>query len=497
MKESLYLGIDLGTSSLKGVCADHHGTVRARASSEYALISERSGYSEQDPQDWFHALQQVITDLIRQEPHLKRHIKGISISGQMHSLVALDKHGLPLRHALLWNDVRNTEESEFLVRGHYEMLLSITRNRSFEGFTLPKLLWLQTHERHLYDQIARIMLPKDYLVFRLTGQHVMDYSDASGTLMFDPAKKIWSDEILRTFAIPYDTLPRLVASQQKVGIMSASLQHLFRFEVAVSVYGGGADNACGAFGAGVIDETQGLISIGTSGVVLKCADGQRDADARLHHFLHVTQKPYEMGVTLSAGSSLTWLKNMLGCEKETFADFLKEVEADTDTAPLIFSPYLQGERCPYADGMIRASLIGLDAHHTRQDIIRAVMEGVVFSLKDCLEIMDHRALQRVVSIGGGAQNEMWLQMQADILEMDLVTIAADEGPALGAAMLVALGCGDFGSFAEVVDRFVRYRAVYTPDRARHARYSRLYACYRKVYHQTRRILEPDDSEFCG
>ncbi|QIK70660.1 xylulokinase [Erysipelothrix sp. HDW6C] len=481
MKESLYIGIDLGTGSLKGIVVTYSGSVIAKSTASYDVISPHLGYSEQDPKDWYEAFEKVLFQLIADIPSLKDDIRGIAISGQMHSLVMLDAKGHPVRNAILWNDVRNAIESKFLNEKYGSLIRSETGNRSFEGFTLPKILWMRDHEIDNYQTTHSILLPKDYLVYRLTGQRVMDYSDASGTLLLNINTRTWSTKMLDTFGISSTLLPRLVRSDEKVGTMSEALVEHFGFHGPVNIYGGGADNACGALGAGVVDESKQLISIGTSGVILGMGSAMHEDT--LHNFLHVNGERYQMGVTLSAGDSLNWIKEIVAPE-QAFDAFVDDNYGKRPVHPmLLFTPYLRGERCPHPDAFIRGSFIGLDSSHSRRDMVQAVMEGVVFSLR---ESFDRNKSAYLISIGGGAKSSAWLQIQANILQSPIVTLTTEEGPALGAAMLVAVGSGDYENYNEVVKQFIRYsKDTIIPSQEHIESYERLYQSYIKIYNATK------------
>lgn len=488
MKESLYVGIDLGTSSLKGIVVTYDGKVIAKNSQSYKIHTPEVGWSEQNPEDWYNAFLKVMTRLIESIPKLKNNIKGIAISGQMHSLVMLDNTGKVLRNAILWNDVRNSKQSELLNTNYLELLKSETGNRSFEGLTLPKILWIKENEPDNYKNIKSILLPKDYLIYKLTGQRVMDYSDASGTMLLNINNKTWSSKILETFEIERSILPRLVSSYEKVGEMSSELKEYFGFKVPINIYGGGADNACSALGAGVTDNKKIIVSVGTSGVVLGM--GKSNLDDRLHHFLHINGEMYNMGVTLSAGDSLNWIKNVIA-PNESFNEVVKnEIGKKAVKPTLLFTPYLRGERCPHSDAHIRGSFIGLDMNHTRQDIIQAVMEGVIFSLRESFDLVNKQEIKQIISVGGGAKSLGWLQIQANIFQCPITTLDAEEGAALGAAMLVAVGCGDYSNFKDVINKFIKYstRIIY-PDDAQKEVYLNLYKKYINIYKATKKFFE--------
>lgn len=483
------LGLDLGTSSLKGLLFDQEGQLLASADSAYPLMTPAPGYSEQDPNQWLAAAEIVMEKLLDLRPDMQEELVGISFSGQMHSLVLLDEANQVIRPAILWNDVRTTKECQEIMATFGTELLAITKNVALEGFTLPKICWVQKHEPENWEKTAHLMLPKDYLAFWLTGQYSMDYSDAAGTLLLDVEKKIWSEAILQQFGIEAALLPELHESAGLVGTILPELQAKFGFTQAVQIFAGGADNACAALGAGIIQEGLAMASIGTSGVFLAYeADDQVDYQGKLHLFRHsVKDKLYGMGVTLAAGNSLSWFRDTFAPSTD-FATLLAgvgEVAAGSDG--LLFTPYIVGERTPYSDAKIRGSFIGIDTHHRLDHFARAVLEGITFSLKDSQQIMTEttgRSFNKVVSVGGGAKNPDWLQMQADIFDAEILTLNTEQGPGMGAAMLAAIGAGLFADAESCAAVFVHYDKQIVPNPDQVAKYAEIYAIYQQVYPQT-------------
>lgn len=486
------LGLDLGTSALKGLLLNEQGQVVYRASAEYPLIHLQSGYSEQDPSEWLKACEKVLDTLSQQVIDFSEQLVGISFSGQMHSLVILDEKQTVLRPAILWNDVRTTKQCQRITEELGETLIQVTKNKALEGFTLPKILWLQENEPETWQKVRHLLLPKDYLGFWLTGTQHMDYSDAAGTLLLDVQKKEWSKTILETFAIPTAYLPTLIDSQGQTGTLKAFFVEKYGFKQTVNVFAGGADNACGALGAGILSADRGMASIGTSGVFLSF-EGQAlpDYQGNLHLFNHcLPDAHYSMGVTLAAGHSLSWFK-------ETFAKDLNYEELLTGIAQispgadgLLFTPYIVGERTPYPDSQIRGSFIGIDTKHTRQHFAKAVLEGITFSLKDSQRLMEEIAgkkFKQIVSVGGGAKNQDWLQIQADVFNAEILCLTVEEGPGLGAAMLAAVGVGWFEDLSTCAQTFVSYQKVATPDAENVVKYEKQYALYREVYPATKEI----------
>ncbi|EXX86538.1 xylulose kinase [Paenibacillus darwinianus] len=490
---SYVIGIDLGTSAVKALLIDREGRVRGEASQSYPLIHEHSGWSEQQPEDWVESTAAALQEVLRSSGLSREQVEGISFSGQMHGLVLLDADKKPVRNAILWNDTRTTAECREIERELGDTLLGVARNPALEGFTLPKILWVRKHEPEVFGLSASFLLPKDYVRFRLTGELYMDYSDAAGTLLFDVANRRWSEEILRAFDLPAGFCPPLVESHALVGVLLPGMAERTGLAAGTKVFAGGADNACGAIGAGILSEGLTLCSIGTSGVILTYEnDKESDYAGKVHFFNHgQVDAYYAMGVTLAAGYSLSWFQNTFAPE-ESFGELLKGVgEVKPGAGGLLFTPYLVGERTPHADSQIRGSFIGVDGSHTRDHFARAVMEGITFSLAESVAVFRSagKKVDRVVSIGGGAQNPVWLQMQADIFNAEVAALENEQGPGLGAAMLAAYGCGWFDSLAACADKFVKRASAYQPQPEAVKAYEGLFDIYRQVYAQTRGMNE--------
>jgi len=480
------LGLDLGTSSLKGLLVNQEGKIVCTKSANYPLYNPQSGYSEQDPLDWIEAAKNVILELSREVSDFTSRLDGISFSGQMHSLVLLDENSNPIRKAILWNDVRTTEQCARIMEECGDIVLSQMKNRALEGFTLPKLLWVKENEPELWEKASKFLLPKDYLGYWMTGQKQMELSDAAGTLLLNIEEEQWNWNIAEHFAISKEIFPNLVQSMDKIGNLREDLKEQFGFTKDIPIFAGGADNACAALGAGIIEENTGLCSIGTSGVFLTYEEsGNKDYEGKLHFFNHVKKDSfYSMGVTLAAGHSLSWFKDTFA-KNESFEELLANVSTVSPGAEgLLFTPYIVGERTPHFDSQIRGSFIGMDTRHQLVDFTRAVLEGITFSLKDSQEIMNQYAdkqLNKIVSIGGGAKNKDWLQMQADIFQTTIVTLTNEQGPALGAAMIAALGSNWFSDVQECVQTFVTYGEEYTPIKENVEKYQEIYERYKRVY----------------
>ncbi|MGX6978891.1 xylulokinase [Vagococcus elongatus] len=489
---SYVLGVDLGTSSLKGLVVNKNGEVLFQSSSDYKLYHPQKGHSEQKPRDWIMALENVLKDLIVKCPDLKENLEGLSISGQMHSLVLLDQKGDVLRDAILWNDVRTTKQCQEISERLGDSLLSKTKNIALEGFTLPKILWVMEHEPEIWGKVGTVLLPKDYLSYYLTGKRCTEYSDAAGTLMLNVTEKEWDSDILSEFNISSNQLPELIDSFGEVGTIQQSLLAKFGFKNSVKVFAGGADNACASFGAGIISEDRAMCSIGTSGVFLSYEGvEEKDYHGKLHFFNHVMPKSYySMGVTLAAGQSLSWFKEIFGGER-TFEEILDEAAQSVPGANgLLFVPFIMGERTPYIDGKIRGSFVGIDASHKFSDFARAVIEGITFSLKESQKLMMEntaKIFKEIVSVGGGAKSDLWMQIQADVFETNVRSLKVEQGPGLGAAMIAAMGLEWFNNVETCVATFVTYDQEFYPDNDNVSEYKKYYDIYKMIYSSTRDI----------
>lgn len=462
------VGIDLGTSAVKLLLVNQKGDVVQEISKSYPLIQEKTGYSEQDPSVWVAQTVAGLSDLLKDYEGDPEDIEGISFSGQMHGLVLLDENNDVLRHAILWNDTRTTHQCQkiYNVVGE-ERLLDITKNPALEGFTLPKILWVKEHEPELYAKAHKFVLPKDYLRYKLTSELHMEYSDAAGTLLLDISDKSWSKEICNLLDIDFNLCPTLVDSHDEVGVITSDISEKTGLSTSTRVFAGGADNACGAIGSGILEEGKTLCSIGTSGVVLSYeSSDDKDFQGKVHYFNHGAPDAfYTMGVTLAAGYSLSWFKDVFAAD-ESFEDLVSGVDAVPAGANgLLFTPYIVGERTPHADAAIRASFIGMDSSHERKDFVRAIMEGITFSLNESIDIFrkNGKKIDMVVSTGGGTKNAAWLQMQADIFNAKIVKLSSEQGPGMGAAMLAAYGCGWFNSMQDCADEFLKVDKEFVPN----------------------------------
>ncbi len=435
-------GIDVGTSGVKGLAIDTDGAVHARAEHEYPLSTPRPGWAEQDPEDWWEATEAVLARLRSEcgDP------VGIGLSGQMHGLVALGTDGQPLRPAILWNDQRTEAECAEIEREiGLERLIALTGNRALPGFTAPKLLWLRRHEPDVYGRIARIVLPKDYVRLRLCGEHATDVADASGTLLFHVAERRWSEEVLEALEIDPAWLPRALEGPSISG----------ETQDCVPVAAGGGDQAAGALGVGVDRPGPLSVVLGTSGVVFSALEGfAADEEGRVHAFCHAVPGAWHaMGVMLSAAGSLGWLRSALGGTPGYDQLMLEAEDWPAGTEGLLFLPYLAGERTPHADPDARGAFTGLGLRHDRGALVRAVLEGVAFGLRDSLDLIAELgggSIERARVSGGGARSDLWLRIVASALELPLERVAVDEGAAYGAAILGGAAAGEWADVHEAV-----------------------------------------------
>jgi xylulokinase len=486
-----FLGLDVGTSGVKAILVSAGGTVVASATIPLALSTPRPGWAEQHPEDWWSATVQSIRDALAQRPDAS--VAAIGISGQMHSSVFLDRAGRVVRPALLWCDGRTTAEcAEITARaGGEERLREWVRNPALEGFTLPKVLWLRNHEPDAYERVATVLLAKDFIRHRLTGTLASEPSDASGTLMFDPAGLRWSDEILRATGVSRALLPDVGGSADVLGRVTATAAHATGLRDGTPVVGGGADNACGAAGVGVITPGEAVASWGTSGTVLApTAQPFVDPALRAHTFCHVVPGVwYVMGVVLSAGGAFGWSREQFARELDgvTGADGMLDAEAGSvppGADGVTFLPYLQGERTPHRDASARGAFLGLSLAHSRAHLTRAVLEGIAFAIRDSLAILQELGLspKHLLLTGGGAKSPFVRRLQADVYGVPVSTVNREEGPAYGAALLAAVGAGAFPDLAAATRATLTRGPSEHPDSRTHrdlqAAYDRFRASYR-------------------
>jgi xylulokinase len=453
---SVIVGLDVGTTGVKAVALSPSGAVLARAEEEYPLSLPQPGWAEQDPEDWWRASERALASLdVRAD--------AVGLTGQMHGLVLLDAADRVLRPAILWNDQRTAAECEEIEATiGLSRLIELTGNRALTGFTAPKLLWVRRHEPELWARAAHILLPKDYVRLRLTGERVIDAAEASGTLLFDVARRRWSDEVCSALEIPREWLPPARESSET---------------------GGAGDQQAGAVGVGADRPGRLSVVLGTSGVVLAPLDEYRpEPEGRLHVFCHAIPGTWEaMGVMLSAAGSLRWLRDAVGGD---YGQLTAEAAGwAPGTEGLTFLPYLQGERTPHADPLARGAFVGLSLTHDRGALARAVLEGVAYGLRDSLELLRGLGVQPETAraSGGGARSELWLRIVASVLGIPIERTAVEEGAAYGAALLGGVAAGVFADVHEAVDSCVRVRDVVEPDPAWQAVYDEGYARFRALY----------------
>jgi xylulokinase len=464
------VGLDVGTTAVKALALSDDGSIVARAEREYGLSTPRPGWSEQDPHDWWRATEHALHDLGVDRPD------GIGLSGQMHGLVALDSAGAVIRPAILWNDQRTAAEcAEIEERVGFERLVQLTGNRALTGFTAPKLLWMRKHEPENWGRIAHVLLPKDYVRLRLTGERAIDVADASGTLLFDVARRTWSDEVCDALEIPREWLPRALESPEVSG----------ETPDGVAVAAGAGDQAAGALGVGVDRPGPLSIALGTSGVVFAAlAEFAADESARVHAFCHAVPGAWHaMGVMLSAAGSLAWLRHV-AASGDGYSELVREAEAwEPGAEGLVFLPYLAGERTPHADPDARGAFTGLSLRHDRGALVRAVLEGVAFGLRDSLDLIRELGMEpeRGRVSGGGARSELWLKIVASVLEIPLERPVAEEGAAYGAALLGGVAGGVWADTGEAVRACVRTRGEVEPDPAWQEAYAPALERYRALY----------------
>lgn len=478
----ILVGLDVGTTGARAVAIDESGRVVTSASSEYPLLMPRPGWTEQDPLDWWNASR----DVLQQVASAAGPIVAIGLTGQMHGSVFLDERHQVIRPALLWNDQRTAGQCEIITeRIGRERLIEITGNPALTGFQAPKVLWLRDVEPVQYRHLRHVLLPKDYVRLMLTGGLATDVSDAAGTLFLDVRRRDWSRQILAALEIPADWLPRVYESPEITGQVMPAVAAELGLPAGTPVAAGAGDNAAAAIGTGIV--ASGLISssIGSSGVLFAHAEELAvDPSGRLHAFCHAVPDRYHlMAVTLSAGASLRWWRDILGGSASYDELGTLAHGSSPGAGGLFFLPYLSGERTPYMDPNARGAFVGLRAHHTRADLTRAVMEGVVFSLRDGLDIMRGLGLEIRLAraTGGGARSSFWRQLQADIFNLPIQRTVAEEGPAHGAALLAGVAAGVFPDVGAASSLVGLATEVTEPIPENVKRYETIYGTFRQLY----------------
>jgi xylulokinase len=501
---ALLCGIDIGTSATKVLLCRPDGKVLATASVEYPVYTPKPGWSEQEPEDWWKASVQGIAAACKKAKVKPAAITGIGLSGQMHGSVFVDKSGKSLRRALLWNDQRTAAEcAEIEERaGGRQQLIGMVSNVALTGFTAPKILWVRKHDPKTYGKTFKVLLPKDYVRLKLTGEYASEVSDAAGTLLLDIQNRTWHLGLLEKLGIDRDLMPPVYESPEVSGKVSASVAKLTGLTAGTPVVGGAGDQPAGAVGNGIVNTGFVSATMGTSGVVFAHSDNPvPNAEGNLQSFCHaVPGKWCVFGCMLSAGGSFQWLRNTLFSGEidklrrakkdpgQLYPAMIEEAaQAPAGCEGLVFLPYLTGERCPYPDPQARGAWVGLTVRHGRPHLMRAVLEGITFGMRDQIEIMRSRGVEisQVRASGGGAASQFWRQMQADMYKANVVTINTREGGALGVALLAAVGTGEFASVPEACKAAIRVTETLKPKKASTQLYDGLYPTYQSLYQSLR------------
>ncbi len=494
----LALGIDVGTSGTRAILMDESGRIVAASTEEHApFASPQVGWAEQHPEDWWRATRMAVRGALDTASTSPAQVACVGFSGQMHGAVMLDASGAVVRPALIWCDQRTQAQCDQLTEKiGAERLIQLTCNPALTNFTLTKLMWVRENEPELWARVRHIMLPKDYVRFRLTGEHAIDMADASGTLMLDVANRKWSQEILAATGIEERILPALFESPDVCGKLSAEGAAACGLVAGTPVVAGAGDQAAGAVGMGIVRSGSVSATIGTSGVVFAATDRPAlDPRGRLHTFCHAIPGVWHvMGVTQAAGLSLRWFRDQFGASVDDGRDPYVRLSDEAAKVPpgcegMLWAPYLMGERTPHLDPEARGALTGITASHTRAHVVRAIMEGVVFSLRDTFSIFAEMQVP-VNSIrlgGGGARSALWRQIQADVYAHEVEIVEAEEGAAYGAAILAGVGAGMWSSVAEACDSTVRVASRVAPDANSVSAMGASYASFRRMYPALRSI----------
>ncbi|MCI5511245.1 MAG: xylulokinase [Eubacterium sp.] len=476
-----YIGIDLGTSAVKLLLMDEKGVIHNIVSKEYPLYFPHPGWSEQNPEDWFTQSMEGVKELIADCDRSK--VAGISFGGQMHGLVVLDKDDQVIRPAILWNDGRTGKETDYLnqVIGK-DKLSSYTANIAFAGFTAPKILWMKENEPENFAKIEKIMLPKDYLAYRLSGVHCTDYSDASGMLLLDVKNKCWSEEMMEICGVKREQLPDLFESYEVVGTLKKELADELGLSENVKIVAGAGDNAAAAVGTGTVGDGRCNISLGTSGTIfISSKTFGVDENNALHSFDHADGYYHLMGCMLSAASCNKWWMDEILQDKD-YAGEQAKIEKLGENH-VFFLPYLMGERSPHNNPDARATFIGMSMDTTRADMTQAVLEGVAFGLRDSLEVARSLGIkiERTKICGGGAKSPLWKKIIANVMNLKVDVIESEEGPGYGGAILAAVGCGEYASVEEASAALVKVIDTVEPDPELVAKYEERYQEFRRIY----------------
>ena len=478
-----YIGVDLGTSAVKLLLMEGNGKIANVVSKEYPLYFPHPGWSEQKPEEWWEAVKTGLKELT--EDFDKSQVAGISFGGQMHGLVILDKDDNVIRPAILWNDGRTQEETDYLNNEIGKSTLSgYTANIAFTGFTAPKILWVKNKEPENFARIEKIMLPKDYIAYKLSGSFCTDVSDASGMLVFDVKNKCWSKEMLDICGIREEQMAKIYESYEAVGTLKADVAAELGLPETVKVVAGAGDNAAAAVGTGTVGDAMCNISLGTSGTIfISSKEFGVDKNNALHAFAHADGKYHLMGCMLSAASCNKWWMEEIMQTKEFAAEQAAITEDMLGRNHVYFLPYLMGERSPHNDANARGTFIGLTMDNTRADMYQAVLEGVAFAIRDSFEVAKNLGIdiKRSKICGGGAKSPLWKKMIANILNIEIDVIESEEGPGYGGAMLAAVACGEYASVEEAAEKLVKVIDTVKPDAEIAARYEERYRQFAQVY----------------
>lgn len=487
MAAQYFLGIDTSTTSSKALLVDETGKVVAVASAPHTLQTPRPLWSEQDPREWWDAVAASIKQVLTESGIGVERVAAVGLTGQMHGLVLLDEAGEVLRPAILWNDQRTQAEcDEIHARIGRERFIQISGNVALTGFTAPKILWVQKHEPAVYARGRHVLLPKDYIRLKLTGEYAMDKADGAGTVLFDLKSRAWSPEILEELGIDPMWMPRTFEGPEFTGRVTAEAAAATGLKEGTPVAAGGGDQAAGAVGVGAVEPGIVGLTVGTSGVVFATTPSALiEPEGRLHAFCHAVPGMWHfMGVMLSAAGSLQWYRDTLAATL-SFDDLLQEAErVPAGSEGLQFLPYLSGERTPYPDPLARGAFIGLTLRHSRGHMTRAVLEGVAFGLKDSFTLIQNAGLGKIEQVrgsGGGTKGALWRQILASVLEAELVTVNTTEGAAYGAALLAGVGAGAWSDVPAACKAAIHITGSTRPDVAQVEAYRKAYPLYRELY----------------
>ncbi|MEM1224746.1 MAG: xylulokinase [Planctomycetota bacterium] len=491
---SHYLGIDVGTSGTKTLLINDTGQVLAEADSHYPMAQPKPGWTQQDPEDWWRATVKTVKAVMRKSGVDKADVRAIGLSGQMHGSVFLDANNNVIRPAILWNDQRTEVQCDEITSaaGSRSKLIGMVANPALTGFQAPKILWLREHERRNFDKLAKVLLPKDDIRRRLTGDYVTEVSDASGTLLLDVKKRVWSKKLLSKLQLDVDLLPSVVESEDVTGTLTAQAAKTLGLTTACKVVGGAGDCAAGAIGNGIVRKGLLSTSIGTSGVMFVHSDEPSiDAAGRLHTFCHAVRgKWHMMGVNLTSGGSLQWwvdnvVQGLAGIPAGKRYDVAtaEAAKVAAGSGGMLFLPYLNGERTPHADPNARGAFVGMNLTHDRGAMTRCVMEGITMALRDSLQIIRDLdvPVNQIRASGGGSKNELWRQMQADVFGKKITTLKVEQGPAYGVALLAAVGDGAYKHIGSACQATMEVAAETKPHAAARKTYDRLFPIYRRLY----------------